>query len=493
MSREKEIKNLRIKKIQKLKEMGMMAYPDPAETTPGCDLETVRENFSTWENEGKELKLTGRIMTKRGAGKIAFASIFHNGYKFQVVLQADILGKEKMKIFDKLFDMGDFAIFQGTLFTTQKGEPSLKVSDFKMAGKSLLPLPEKWHGLQDIEEKYRKRYLDILADKKSFQKFKIRAEFIKLIRRILDEEGMLEIETPILQNQASGAMAETFKTFHNDYKMEMVLRISFEAEHKMVMAGGYSGVYEIGKDFRNEGSDPTHHQEFTMLEFYQAFRGLEWNMNLTEKILRESLKLVGKDVLEIKNKDGSVVKVDFTGEWPRVKFMDLIREYAKIDPATASREELEAKAIELGDDPKEVKKISMGNLLDSIYKKSARKNIINPTFVMNYPGEMKPLAIQNEDGTAEMTQLVIAGAEITNQYAELVDPLIQRKLLEEQVKAKAGGDAEAMDMNEAFLTAMEYGMPPMTGTGIGIDRWISILTEESNIRDVILFPIIKPA
>ncbi len=490
--REKEIRNLRIEKISKLKEAGYEPYPDPASFEINFSLKELKENFENISKENKDIKIAGRIILKRGAGKIIFAKIFHNGYDFQVVLQADILGKDKIKNFEKLFDLGDYAFFEGELFITQKGEKSLKVKDFKMASKSLLPLPEKWHGLQDIEEKYRKRYLDILTDENSFKRFIIRSEFIKLIRKILDNEGMLEIESPILQNQASGAMAETFKTHHNDYDMEMVLRISFEVEHKMIMAGGYEGVYEIGKDFRNEGSDPTHHQEFTMLEFYKAFKGLEWNLDLTEKILKESLKLVGKEVLNVYDKNGKIIEVDFSGEWRRVKFNDLIKEKAGFDPVSVNLDFIKEKSLELGMDKEEVNKISKGNLLDFIYKKTARKDIIKPTFVMNYPADMKPLAIQNEDGTAEMAQLVVAGMEVTNQYAELVNPIIQRELLEKQAEAKSKGDNEAMDMNEDFIIAMEHGMPPMTGTGIGIDRWVSILTEQDNIRDVILFPIMKP-
>ena len=493
LTREQEIRNLRIEKIQRLKEAGMEAYPDPAKTRPDLNLENLNNNFEKLEKENKKIKIVGRIMTKRGAGKIAFANIFDGTGRFQVVLQEDVLGKEKMKIFDKLFDMGDFAIFSGELFKTQKGQESLRVEEFKMAGKALLPLPEKWHGLQDVEEKYRKRYLDLISDENAFERFKIRAKIISEIRRILDEEGFLEVETPILQNQASGAMAEVFQTHHNDYDIDMVLRISLEAEHKMIMAGGYPAVYEIGKNFRNEGSDPTHLQEFTMIEWYKAYEGLEYNLKWTEKTLKYLAKeVVGKTKFKVLDADDNEVEIDFDREWERVEFKDLVREHAKIDPDTASREELEEKAVELKMSPEDAKKVSLGNLLDYIYKKSARKKIVHPTFVMHYPASTKPLAIQNEDGTAEMAQLVIAGAEITNQYAELVNPLKQRELLEEQMKAKEGGDAEAMDFNSDFLTAMEYGMPPMTGFGMGIDRLTAILTEQNNLRDTIFFPIMKP-
>lgn len=493
MSREQEIKKLRIEKIQRLKDVGMEAYLDPSEAKPSITLKEISENFSDLEKEKKEHKIVGRIITKRGSGKIAFANIFDGTETFQVVLQDDILGSDKMKIFDKLFDMGDFAIFSGTLFKTQKGEKSLKVIDFKIAGKTILPMPEKWHGLSDKEEKYRKRYLDLISDKNTFERFKIRAKIISEIRKILDDEGFLEVETPILQNQASGAMAETFNTHHNDYGIDMVLRISLEAEHKMIMVGGYPAVYEIGKNFRNEGSDSTHMQEFTMIEWYKAFEGLDYNMDLTEKMLKNiAEKVVGKTEFEMESASGEKVKVDFGKKWEKLEFNDLIRKYAKIDPETATREELENKAVEFGEDKNNISKMSIGNILDSIWKKSARRKIIQPTWIIHYPGSLKPLAIQNENGTSETAQPVIAGFELSNHYAELVDPIKQKELLEAQVEAKKGGDVEAMDMNNEFITAMEHGMPPMTGTGIGIDRLVGIFTEQNNLRDTVFFPIMKP-
>ncbi len=493
MSREQEIKNIRIEKVKKLKELGMNPYVDPGSIKRDLSLKDVNGGFKNLEKSGDTRSIVGRIMAKRGSGKIMFSKIFDGTDSFQIVFKADEIGPDKIKLYEKLFDIGDFAEFSGTFFLTQKGQPSLLVKEFRMLTKSLLPLPEKWHGLQDVEEKYRKRYLDVLMDDEVFQRFILRTKIIKEFRKVLDADGFLEIETPILQNQASGAMAKTFNTYHNDYDMDMVLRIACEAEHKMIMAGGYQGVYEFSKDFRNEGSDPTHIQEFTQLEWYKAYEGLEKNIELIEKIFRQIFKdILKKEVFEIPNADGEIVKVDFSGQWPKIKFNDLIKQYANIDPFVSSREELEEKAVELGENPNEVKQLSLGNLLDSIYKKSARKNIINPVWVTNYPGSLKPLAIQNDDGTAEATQLVVAGAEITNSYAELVDPITQRKLLEEQAQAKVDGDDEAMDMNNDFLTAMEHGMPPMMGTGIGIDRLVGIFTEKKNIRDTIFFPIMKP-
>jgi lysyl-tRNA synthetase class 2 len=493
-NRQEEIRSLRVKKIERLGEIGMESYPDPSKTTPSITLKELSDSFSNLEKDlKKEHKIVGRILIKRGAGKISFAKISDGTGDFQVVLQADMLGPEKMKTFDKLFDMGDFANFTGTLFMTQKGEKSLLVVDFKMAGKTLLPMPEKFHGLSDIEEKYRKRYLDILSDKNTFNRFKIRANIISEIRSILDQKGFLEVETPILQNQASGAMAETFNTYHKDYGIDMVLRISLEAEHKMIMAGGYPAIYEVGKNFRNEGSDSTHMQEFTMIEWYKAFEGLEYNMNLTEEMLKNiAQRVVGKTGFKMDSASGEGVEVDFGKKWERLEFNDLIRKHANIDPETATRKELQQKAIELGERKDGIEKMSVGNILDSIWKKSARRKIIQPTWIVHYPGTLKPLAIQNENGTSETAQPVVAGFELSNHYAELVNPLKQRELLENQVRAKEDGDTEAMDMNNEFLTAMEHGMPPMTGTGIGIDRLVGIFTEQSNLRDTIFFPTMKP-
>jgi lysyl-tRNA synthetase class 2 len=268
----------------------------------------------------------------------------------------------------------------------------------------------------------------------------------------------------------------------------MVLRISLELEHKMMMVAGYNRIYEIGKNFRNEGSDPTHIQEFTMMEWYAAYETLETNMRWTEELLKGLARdVLGKMIFTVGG-----VEVDFDGVWPRVRFDDLLRQYADLDIATASFDDIQAAAQKWGMPNEEVNKTGRANLLDFIYKKSVRDTIIQPTFVTNYPGDLKPLAQQNEDGTAEMYQLIIAGAEINNSYAELVNPQIQRKLLEIQAAAKTEGDDEAMEVDERFLTAMEHGMPPMTGFGMGIDRLVALLTEQDNLRNVIFFPIMRP-
>jgi len=492
MSREQEIKNIRIQKKKRLTDAGQNPYSSVVKQD--FTLADVVKNFSKIKTakKGKKISLVGRVLSKRGAGKISFVQLFDGTGKFQAVLRVDELGKDKMKLFEKTFDIGDFVEVKGELFKTKTKEKSIKVYGFKMLSKSLLPLPEKWHGLQDVDEKYRKRYLDILMDEETRNRFVLRSKVTSTIRSFFDDKGFLEVETPILQTQAGGAMAEVFKTHHNDLSIPMVLRIALELPHKMLMAGGYPAIYEIGKNFRNEGSDPTHIQEFTMLEWYAAYRSLEDNIKWTEVLIKKCAKLTGKDTFVVEGSEGKDHKISFAGKWPRKTFAELVKKNAKLDIFTATRKEIEIKAKEYGMSVADTKKTGDANLLDFIYKKSSRNKITNPTFVMNYPGDLKPLANQNEDGTAAVCQLIIAGAEITNQYSELIDPAAQRALLEKQAKFKAGGDVEAMEVDEDFLTAMEHGMPPMTGFGMGIDRLVAILSEQRNLRDTIFFPIMRP-
>ncbi|MCA9351358.1 lysine--tRNA ligase [Patescibacteria group bacterium] len=480
-----ELRQVRLEKIEQLRQAGMDPYP--ADVTVDQTLAEVVGGFA----EGKTTSIVGRIMAIRGAGAISFVVIDDGTGSFQVVLKKDDLDEAARTLFTDTVDVGDFVWFSGELFTTQRGEQSLLVHEWKMTGKALLPLPDKHAGLQDQDEIYRKRYLDTLTNEDSRQVFKTRSNIISAIRRFFNDRDFMEVETPILQNQAGGAMAQTFNTHHNDMDMDMVLRISLELEHKMIMAGGYPRIYEIGKNFRNEGSDPTHIQEFTMIEWYAAYQTLEQNMVWTEELIKQLAKdVIGKTTFTTWDKDGKEVEVNLEGDWPRLRFPDLLEDNAGLN-IDAPLEELQSKAREWGMDEKEIANTGRANLLDFIYKKSSRNNIIGPAFVVDYPGDLKPLAQQNTDGTARVAQLIIAGAEITNQYAELVNPIKQRELLESQAAAKAGGDAEAMDIDERFLTAMEHGMPPMTGFGMGIDRLVAFLTEQDNLRDVIFFPILR--
>ncbi|MCK4918635.1 MAG: lysine--tRNA ligase [Candidatus Pacebacteria bacterium] len=481
-----EIRQIRLEKKNKLEEKGFNPYSSDVDFSHS--LKNVIEEFE----EGLEVRLVGRIMSLRGQGSLLFFNFFDGTETFQGVLKKDVIGDDDFNFFEETVDIGDFIEVGGKLFTTQRGQQSVEILDWKITTKSLRPLPEKYHGLQDVEQKYRKRYLDVLMDKDAYNTFKIRAKIISKIREILDNEDFMEVETPILQNQASGAMAETFKTHHDDYDIDMVLRISLEAELKMLMVGGYPAIYEIGKNFRNEGSDSSHMQEFTMLEWYKAYKNLDYNFELTERMIKTIAKeVLGKMQFKIIDANDKEIEIDLESEWKKIKFNDLIKENTGWNPEGASRDEIEENASKLGFDKDEISKISDGNLLDFIFKKSSRNKIINPTFVTHYPGALKPLAVQNEDGTAEVAQLIIAGAEITNQYAELIDPVIQKGLLEKQSELKEKGDKETMELNNEFIEAMEYGMPTMTGFGMGIDRLVAILTEKSNLRDTVFFPIMR--
>lgn len=489
MSSINELTEIRRLKMKKLIEYGM--DPFPSEIPRTISIEELSSQFKKLEKAGKKHSISGRVMGIRGQGAILFTTLREGDDDFQAVFKKEEVDEKLFELFKECVDLGDFISVTGTLFNTKAGEPSILVSDWTMATKALLPLPEKWAGLKDVEERYRKRYLELITDSDVYKRFETRADIIREIRKYFDDKGFLEIETPILQNQAGGAMARTFTTHHNDLDIDMHLRIAMELDHKIVMAGGYSGVYEIGKNFRNEGSDPGHIQEFTMMEWYSAYHTLEDNMEWTEDLLRRIAKdVIGKDDFIVWNSDGKEHKISFKKKFARESFNNLLKKYAEID-INADIDDIKEKAKEYGMENSEIEKTGRGNLLDFIYKKSARKNIIQPTFVTGYPGEVKPLAQQAEDGTARVVQLVIAGVEITNQYSELVDSIIQRKLLEEQAKAKEAGDEEAMEVNERFLMAMEHGMPPMTGLGMGIDRIVAIFTEQKNLRDVIFFPIMK--
>ncbi|MFA5773334.1 MAG: lysine--tRNA ligase [Candidatus Paceibacterota bacterium] len=488
-----ELRDARIKKIELLRVAGMDPYPPFV--ARDYSIKEVKNSFDKLAStsEKKNISVVGRVIVVRGQGSILFIVLQDGDKRLQAVLKKDSLSDEVFNLFVDTIDNGDFISVTGSLFVTQRGEQSILIKDWKMATKALLPIPDKWHGLQDQEEIYRKRYLDILMDKDVYNRFILRSKIIKFTREFFDNKNFLEVETPILQTQAGGAMAKVFETYHNDYAMPMVLRIALELDHKILMVGGYERVYEIGKNFRNEGTDPTHLQEFTMIEWYAAYQTLETNMEWTEELIKNiATNLVGKTTYKVYDNDGNGTDVDLGGEWPRITFGSLLQKDAGIDIETITLDEARKEAIKWGVKEEEVKKFGRGNLLDKIYKKSSRSKIINPTFVIDFPGDLKPLAQQNENGTAKVCQLIIAGAEITNQYAELVNPMIQRELLSAQSKAKEEGDEEAMQIDERFLTAMEHGMPPMTGFGMGIDRLVAIFTEQKNLRDVIFFPIMKP-
>lgn len=497
MSEENQLILERKKKLEQWKELGF-GYAKQFDRTHTAiqardfvQKNDTREVADIFEKAKTDIRMCGRIMNMRDMGKLAFLKIRDVSGDFQICLAKNTLGDEYKK-FIKILDLGDFAGFDGEFFVTKHGEPSLLVSSVTPLSKTLRPLPEKFHGLTDREACYRNRYLDMTMNPETYERFQIRSQVVREMRNYMENKGFVEVETRTILPQAGGAMARVFETHHNAFDSDFVLRIALELDLKMAVAGGMERVFEIGKCFRNEGTDPSHLQEFTMLEWYAAYQDLDTNMEWTEDMLRTIMKkVIGTTKITILDKEENPVEVDFGKSWRRAKFPELLKEHAGLDMFTASEEEIQQKAIEVGVPADEVKKTGRANLLDDIYKKTARPTLLEPTFVTNYPSELKPLARPNEDGTASCAQLLVAGWEMSNAYGELVDPQIQRKLLEDQSKAKAAGDDEAMDIDEEFLGAMEHGMPPMTGFGMGIERFTAILTKQPNLRDVVLFPLMK--
>lgn len=487
-------------KIAAWEEAGFTPYAQTFERTytaneshDFCKKTKLREASEILAAPKVQAKICGRIMNFRTMGKLSFLKIRDVSGDFQICLMKNIFG-DQLKQFEKLLDLGDFCGFEGEFFMTKHGEPTLLATQVIPLTKALRPLPEKFHGLADKESCYRQRYLDLLTNEETFQRFQIRSNVIRMIREFLYSKHFTEVETRTLQAQAGGAMAKVFTTYHNALDHEFVLRISLELEHKMLLAGRFERVFEIGKCFRNEGIDPSHLQEFTLLEWYAAYADINDNMNWTQEMIQEIIpKVLGSSKCSVLDKNEKSVEIDWSGTWNRIKFGDLLKQYAKIDMEKITIEELRIYAVkncELGGD--EAKKMGRGNLLDHIYKKTARPYLIQPTFVTDWPTDLKPLARPNTDGTSDVYQLLVAGWEIVNSYGELIDPRIQRKLLEDQASAKSAGDEEAMEVDEEFLTAMEQGFPPMTGFGMGIDRFIALITGQPNLRDVVLFPLMRP-
>jgi lysyl-tRNA synthetase class 2 len=490
--------NERLKKIKLWKELGFEAYTEKFDRNFTSQLakefcnnkkNKIREITEIFKSPSVSSRLCGRIVNLREMGKLAFLRIKDGEGDFQICLAREILG-EKQKQFCKALDLGDFCGFEGEFFITKHGEPTLLATSVFPLSKTIRPLPEKFHGVTDQEKCYRERNLDLISNPETFNRFKIRSAIVREIRNFFHEKGFDEIETRILQNQAGGAMAKTFDTHHNALDSEMVMRIALELDLKIAVSGGLERVFEIGKCFRNEGIDPSHLQEFTMIEWYAAYADLEtnkkWTSELIQTVLKKSLGTMKVIVLDKEEKE---IEIDFGKEFKEERFPDLLKNHAKLDMFTASDEDVRKKAKEVG--VEKIEGVSRANLLDDIYKKTARPKLIQPTFVFDYPEDLKPLARPKGDGTADCFQLLIAGWEVINSYGELINPIIQRQLLEKQSSARIAGDEEAMEVDEEFLRAMEHGFPPMTGSGIGIDRFVALITTQPNLRDVVLFPMMK--
>lgn len=440
------------------------------------------------------VRAAGRIMSMRKMGKLSFLTIADIEGKMQIAVKKDVVGEEAYEFFKKGFDLGDFFGVEGEMFTTQTGEKTIRAKQIFFLGKSLRPLPEKFHGIQDTEICYRQRYLDLCMNDETKERFLKKCRFITEIRHYLEENGYIEIETPVLIDHPSGATARPFISHHNALDMDVYLRIAPETYLKRAIVGGFTKVFEFARCFRNEGMDATHLQDFTMLEGYCAYYNYSDNMKFLQNMLITVVtKIWGTPEIVV---NGNTI--NFASEWEAVTFRDLILRDCGIDiedykTAEELLEKIEEQHIDLASatDPH---KLGRGSLIDLLYKKVSRPKLIAPTFLIAHPTDLSPLARANDHNPelSDRFQLIINGAEIINAYSELVNPVEQRDRLMEQARCKANGDEEAMVMDEDYVNAMEYGMPPVSGWGMGIDRVLQVLMGTDNIRDTVMFPIMRP-
>lgn len=439
------------------------------------------------------VKIAGRITLMRKMGKMSFVTISDIHGSMQIALKKDLLEVD-YDLFKKGFDIGDFMGVHGEIFTTKTGEKTVRASEICFLGKALKPLPEKFHGIRDVDSCYRQRYLDLIMNTDTKDRFLMKFRFMKLIRRYLEDYGYIEIETPVLIDHPSGATARPFVSHHNALDMDVYLSIAPETYLKRAIVGGFTKVFEFARCFRNEGMDTTHLQDFTMLEGYCAYYNYKDNMKFLKNMLMNVIiKLFGSTQITIGDR-----VIDFAGDWRVVTFRELILgdcgiDIEKYQTANELLAEINRQEIVLESETA-IELLGKGNLIDLLYKKVSRPKIIEPTFLMEHPRLLSPLARANDDNSevVDRFQLIINGAEVINAYSELVDPVDQKNRLMEQAKLKAGGDEEAMVMDDEYITAMEYGMPPISGWGMGIDRILQVLTGEDNIRDLVLFPLVKP-
>ncbi len=481
--------DVRLKKLEELEESGIQPYA--IGFTPDVYSSELRAKYSEI-NESEEISdtlgLAGRIMAIRNLGKAAFMRIQDVTGDFQIYLGRDIIGVEEYKQAKKL-DIGDIIGVTGSPFKTKTGELSLVVKRLILLTKSLRPLPEKWHGLSDVETRYRQRYLDLMVNKSSRDIVFTRSRVISYLRNFLTKRGFLEVETPMMQTIPGGATARPFETFHHALNRRLYLRIAPELYLKRLLVGGFDKVFEINRNFRNEGISTQHNPEFTMLEFYLAYKTYEDLMNLTEEMLANlALDTVGSYKFNYGERE-----VDLTPPWPRVTVKESLIKNGVLSPdEIEDRNTVFIKAVEMGISVN--KEDSYGKLLMAIFDEVVESTLWGPVFVNRYPVDVSPLARRNEEDptVTDRFELYICGREMANAFTELTDPVDQRNRFEEQVRARQAGDEEAHFLDEDFLRALEYGMPPAAGEGLGIDRLVMLLTNAQSIREVILFPHMRP-
>ena len=446
----------------------------------------IVEDFDSFE--GKSVSIAGRIMGWRHMGKASFLDVMDSSGRIQVYVKIDAVGEECYGQFCR-WDIGDIIGVRGEAFRTRRGEISVKAEHMLLLSKSLTPLPEKWHGLKDTDLRYRQRYVDLIVNPEVKDAFVKRSRIIREIRSFLEERGFLEVETPVLHNMAGGAAARPFVTHHNTLDIDMYLRIALELHLKRLIVGGFDKVYEIGRVFRNEGTSPRHNPEFTLLELYEAYTDYHGIMELTEGMIRH----VAKSVLGTAQIRYGDVTLDLDKPFARITMLDAVRQYAGVDfSAIASLEE--ARALAKEHHIQFEARHGKGDILNLFFEHYAEEKLIQPTFVMDHPVEISPLAKKKPEDPqyTERFELFILGREHANAFSELNDPIDQRSRFEHQAALKAAGDDEAGDVDEDFLAALEYGMPPTGGIGVGIDRLVMLLTDSVSIRDVLLFPTMKP-
>jgi lysyl-tRNA synthetase, class II len=482
MEEENELIALRRKKLETLRAKGIEPFGAAFDVTGS--IADVRDQFK----EGEALRVAGRITAHRDMGKSHFLDLCDSTGRIQIYIQTKEVGSELIELFH-LLDIGDFIGVEGTCFVTKSGEPTLKVRTFRLLAKALRPLPEKWHGLQDIEARYRQRYLDLLTNERSRAVFEKRIAIIRETRRFFEERGFVEVETPILQTIPGGAAAEPFRTHHKALGIDLYLRIALELYLKRMLVGGFNKVFEINRNFRNEGISRKHNPEFTMLEAYWAYADFEKMANLVEELICHlAEKICGSLTIEHRDADGKIIRtISLQRRWRRARYHDVVREVAGKDWFELSSDQRRKRAtnefqLEI------LPQLADFEVTHHVFEKLVEEKTIDPLFVTHCPKELVPLAKQNaaDSSVVDVFELVINGAEIAPGYSELNDPLVQRQRLVEQ----AGEERQKID--DEFLLALEHGMPPAGGIGIGIDRLTMLLTGAESIRDVILFPLLKP-
>ena len=477
---------VRLDKMHKIEEKGLKPFGYRYEFTHRSG--DVKENFDALAEAETEVKLAGRVMAIRGHGKTCFMDMQDKDGRIQVYVRKDVLGEENYALI-KMMDIGDTVGVTGTVFRTHMGEVSIKAVALEMLSKSLRPLPEKWHGLKDVETRYRQRYVDLIVNPDVRDTFVKRSQIIRSVRDVLDSHGFLEVETPILNTIAGGAAARPFISYHNALDMQVYMRIAPELYLKRLIVGGMDRVYELGRVFRNEGIDNRHNPEFTSVEIYQAFADYRDMMDLTEEVVvKTAEKVLGTTKI---NYEGT--EIELASPWKRISMIDAVKEYAGKDFTNVTDlEEARAMAKELNVEIEAT--WGVGKIINACFEEYVEDKLIQPTFITGHPKEISPLAKSNPENPeiTDRFEAFIYGREICNGFTELNDPIDQRERFLKQVEERANGDEEANMMDEDFVTALEYGLPPTGGLGIGIDRLVMFLTDSSTIRDVLFFPTMKP-